>query len=76
MPDHTVRSLEATLRGMPPDAPIMVNVDGTLRPVALVMPTWVGGWDGGQRGSRGGAICPGHGLRFRGSSDARIEPRA
>jgi hypothetical protein len=43
MDDHTVKSLVVALRGMPPDAPILVEVDGALRPVSLVRPAWVKG---------------------------------
>jgi hypothetical protein len=41
MDDHTVRSLQIALRGMRANAPILVRVDGTLRPVSLVRPAWV-----------------------------------
>jgi hypothetical protein len=40
---HTVKTLEATLRGMPPDAPILVRVGDALRRVSLVRPAWVAG---------------------------------
>jgi hypothetical protein len=38
---HTVKSLEAALRGMPPRAPIMVQVGGGLHYVSLVRAAWV-----------------------------------
>jgi hypothetical protein len=39
---HTVKTLDAALRGMPPpDAPIKVQVDPTLRAVSLVRPAWI-----------------------------------
>jgi hypothetical protein len=41
MPNHPVRSMQASLRGMPPDAPIMVRDDGAPRPLCLVGPAWV-----------------------------------
>jgi hypothetical protein len=36
MDDHIVKSLVAALRGMPPDAPVLVRVGDTLRPVSLI----------------------------------------
>jgi hypothetical protein len=51
MDDHTVKSLLAALRSMPPGAPIMVRVDDTLRSVSLVRPAWVSGEAEGQGGS-------------------------
>lgn len=41
MPNHTVKSLEAALRGLPSAAQIMVKVDGSLRPVSLARGAWV-----------------------------------
>jgi hypothetical protein len=41
MPNHTVKSLEAALRGLPSAAQIMVKVGGSLRPVSLARGAWV-----------------------------------
>ncbi len=58
MPNHTAKSLEAALCGMPPDAPILVRVDGTLRPVALVRPAWVAGGVEDSAGAVGAQYAP------------------
>ncbi len=41
MLNHTVKSLEAALRGLPSAAQIIVRIDGKLRPVSLVRGAWV-----------------------------------
>ncbi len=65
MPNHTAKSLEAALRGMPPDAPIMVRVGDILRPVALVRPQMGSRWGGGQRRGLGCAVRGGDGRSLR-----------
>lgn len=53
MDNHTVKSLATTLRGMPPDAPILVRVGDALRPVSLVRPAWVAGGTEDSAGASG-----------------------
>jgi hypothetical protein len=61
MPDYTVKSLEVALRGMPPGAPIPVRVEGTLRAVSLVSPTWIAGGAEDDAAAKGSAVCGGAG---------------
>jgi hypothetical protein len=51
MPNHTVKSLEAALRGLPSAAQIMVKVDGSLRPVSFAQGAWVTGGEEATPGS-------------------------
>jgi hypothetical protein len=51
---HTLHTLAAALRGMPRDAPILVETQEGLRRVSLVSATYVREQDGGlESGSKG-----------------------
>ena len=51
---HTVKSLQAALRGLPTSAPIVVRVEGTLRHLSLVRPAWVADGTEAESGSSAG----------------------
>jgi hypothetical protein len=51
LPNYTVKSLEGALRGLPSAAQIMVEVDGSLRPVSFARGAWVTGGEDATPGS-------------------------